>query len=117
MEKFQVADGTFVYALNAQGSNRIWAAVTPGVDNHYQRITVEECANIATIFAEAGNVYHETGKTPRDLLKEVNKLRADNSELLEALKLIANAENSGLDLAYCKGIASAAISKALGGAA
>ena len=36
-------------------------------------------------------------------------------ELLEALKLIANAENSALDLAYCKGIARAAIAKATGG--
>lgn len=35
-------------------------------------------------------------------------------ELMEALKLIANAENSALDLAYCKGIARAAIAKATG---
>ena len=35
-------------------------------------------------------------------------------DLLEALKLIANAENSALDLAYCKGIARAAIANALG---
>lgn len=33
-------------------------------------------------------------------------------EMFEALKLIANAENSALDLAYCKGIARAAITKA-----
>ena len=39
------------------------------------------------------------------------------NELLEALKLIANAENSALDLAYCKGIARAEIAKAAGGAA
>ena len=38
-------------------------------------------------------------------------------EMLEALKLIANAENSALDLAYCKGIARAAIAKATGGEA
>ena len=36
------------------------------------------------------------------------------NELLEALKLIANAENSALDLAYCKGIARAEIAKAAG---
>jgi hypothetical protein len=35
-------------------------------------------------------------------------------DLLEALKLIASAENSALDLAYCKGIARAAIAKATG---
>ena len=45
------------------------------------------------------------------------KLLAMGPELLEALKLIANAENSALDLAYCKGIARAAIAKATGGAA
>jgi hypothetical protein len=38
-----------------------------------------------------------------------NKAVALNQELLEALKLIASAENSALDLAYCKGIARAAI--------
>lgn len=42
------------------------------------------------------------------------RLIASATELLEALKLIANAENSGLDLAYCKGIARAAIAKATG---
>ena len=42
------------------------------------------------------------------------KLLAMGPELLEALKLIANAENSALDLAYCKGIARAAIAKAEG---
>ena len=45
------------------------------------------------------------------------KLLAMGPELLEALKLIANAENSALDLAYCKGIARAAITKATGGTA
>ena len=45
------------------------------------------------------------------------KLLAMGPELLDALKLIANAENSALDLAYCKGIARAAIAKAAGGAA
>ena len=44
-------------------------------------------------------------------------LLAMGPELLEALKLIASAENSALDLAYCKGIARAAITKATGGAA
>jgi hypothetical protein len=42
------------------------------------------------------------------------KLLAMGPELLEALKLIASAENSALDLAYCKGIARAAIAKATG---
>jgi hypothetical protein len=39
------------------------------------------------------------------------RLIAAAPELLEALKLIASAENSALDLAYCKGIARAAIAK------
>ena len=34
-------------------------------------------------------------------------------DLMKALKLIANSENSALDLAYCKGIARAAIANAL----
>ena len=48
---------------------------------------------------------------------EDSRLIAAAPELLEALKLIASAENSALDLAYCKGIARAAIAKATGGAA
>ena len=49
-------------------------------------------------------------------LRDANaRLIAAAPELLEALKLIANAENSALDLAYCKGIARAAIAKATGG--
>ena len=35
------------------------------------------------------------------------------ADLMKALKLIANSENSALDLAYCKGIARAAIANAL----
>lgn len=42
------------------------------------------------------------------------RLIASAPVMLKALKLIANAENSGLDLAYCKGIARAAIAKATG---
>ena len=42
------------------------------------------------------------------------RLIAAAPELLEALKLIANAENSALDLAYCKGIARATIAKVSG---
>jgi hypothetical protein len=42
---------------------------------------------------------------------ELRRLHALNGELLEALKLIASAENSALDLAYCKGIARAAIAE------
>jgi hypothetical protein len=45
---------------------------------------------------------------------ELRRLHAPNVELLEALKLIASAENSALDLAYCKGIARAAIARAEG---
>ena len=49
------------------------------------------------------------------LAADEQKQRADcYDDLLEALRLIATAENSALDLAYCKGIARAAISKATG---
>lgn len=51
------------------------------------------------------------------MLVEHQRTLEQRAELLEALKLIANAENSALDLAYCKGIARAAIAKATGGAA
>lgn len=44
--------------------------------------------------------------------KERDELRKVNQGLEDALRLIASAENSALDLAYCKGIARAAIAKA-----
>ena len=45
-----------------------------------------------------------------DCAASLNVVTAD---LIKALKLIANADNSALDLAYCKGIARAAIANAL----
>ena len=51
----------------------------------------------------------------KKLAADEQKQRADcYDDLLEALRLIATAENSALDLAYCKGLASAAIAKATG---
>ena len=69
-----------------------------------------------------GNGTHVSHCMPPDgankELRDANaRLIAAAPELLEALKLIASAENSALDLAYCKGIARAAITKATGGAA
>ena len=51
----------------------------------------------------------------KKIAADEQKQRADcYDDLLEALRLIATAENSALDLAYCKGIARAAIAKATG---
>ena len=51
----------------------------------------------------------------KKLAADEQKQRADcYDDLLEALRLIATAENSALDLAYCKGIARAAIARATG---
>ena len=51
----------------------------------------------------------------KKLAADEQKQRADcYDDLLEALRLIATAENSALDIAYCKGIARAAIAKATG---
>ena len=48
------------------------------------------------------------------VLDELRRLHAANKELLNAVRLIASAENSALDLAYCKGIARGAIARAEG---
>ena len=51
----------------------------------------------------------------KKLAADEQKQREDcYDDLLEALRLIATAENSALYLAYCKGIARAAIAKATG---
>jgi hypothetical protein len=53
----------------------------------------------------------EHWSTLAETAAELRRLHAVNQQLLEALKLIASAENSALDLAYCKGIARAAIAE------
>lgn len=46
------------------------------VTNHYTRIC-EYCSEAdAKLIAETGNIYHETGKTPRELAQECGRLRA-----------------------------------------
>ena len=51
----------------------------------------------------------------KKLAADEQKQRADcYDDLLEALRLIATAENSALDLAYCKWLARAAIARATG---
>ena len=90
-----------------------WTVTADGA-GWYIECSPERGHSVAYIRAEIGEEDPDTS----DDEKEANsRLIASAPELLEALKLIANAENSALDLAYCKGIARAAIAKAAGGAA
>ena len=90
-----------------------WTVTADGA-GWYIECSPERGHSVAYIRAEIGEEDPDTS----DDEKESNaRLIAAAPELLEALKLIANAENSALDLAYCKGIARAAIAKATGGAA
>ena len=90
-----------------------WTVTADGA-GWYIECSPERGHSVAYIRAEIGEEDPDTS----DDEKEANaRLIAASPMLLEALKLIANAENSALDLAYCKGIARAAITKATGGAA
>ena len=86
------------------------------------RIENLELSDWGTHTAEHHHGYRHTEYAKRtqsvlaEYREEVARLEILQSDMLEALKLIANAENSALDLAYCKGIARAAITKATGGA-
>ena len=73
----------------------------------YIECTPERGHSVAHITAD-----DEEQDTPDEEKAANARLIAAVPEMLEALKLIANAENSALDLAYCKGIARAAITKA-----
>ena len=89
-----------------------WTVTADGA-GWYIECSPERGHSVAYIRAEIGEEDPDTS----DDEKEANsRLIASAPELLEALKLIASAENSALDLAYCKGIARAAITKATGGA-
>ena len=90
-----------------------WTVTADGA-GWYIECSPERGHSVAYIRAEIGEEDPDTS----DDEKEANsRLIASAPELLEALKLIASAENSALDLAYCKGIARAAITKATGGEA
>ena len=52
----------------------------------------------------------EVSESALESLKAMaQKLQERNNHLLSAMSIIASAENSALDLAYCKGVARAAI--------
>lgn len=65
-----------------QFENRLFGQVQPG-----RNTGLSEANPFASLFAEAGNVFHETGLTPRQLVEQRDALAA-------AL--------AGLDEAYCR---------------
>ena len=81
--------------------------------HHPPTIKAKDAARSAKFRATLGA--ERDAAQAKKLAADEQKQRADcYDDLLEALRLIATAENSALDLAYCKGIARAAISKATG---
>jgi hypothetical protein len=72
------------------------------------RDKAEAAAELRRLHEEITQLRHAAAATNRCIAD----LAAQRDALLETLKLIAFAENSALDLAYCKGIARAAIKKA-----
>ncbi|MDH2234618.1 hypothetical protein N5K37_32430 [Delftia tsuruhatensis] len=85
-----LSEGNWTYTLQHAGwrrgeeqfENRLFAQVQPGRNS-----SLAEANSIASLFAEAGNVLHETGLTPRQLVEQRDALAA-------AL--------AGLDEAYCR---------------
>ncbi|CAM3930338.1 hypothetical protein [Delftia tsuruhatensis] len=84
------AEGNCFYTLQHAGwrrgeeqfENRLFGQVQPG-----RNTGLSEANPFASLFAEAGNVFHETGLTPRQLVEQRDALAA-------AL--------AGLDEAYCR---------------
>jgi len=87
-----LSEGNWTYTLQHAGwrrgeeqfENRLFAQVQPGRNSN-----LAEAQPIASLFAEAGNVFHETGLTPRQLVEQ-------RDALAEALKsVIENCEQHG----------------------
>lgn len=72
-----LSEGNWVYTLQHAGwrrgeeqfENRLVAQVHPGRSS-----SLSEATQIASIFAEAGTVHHETGLTPRQLVEQRDAL-------------------------------------------
>jgi hypothetical protein len=72
-----LSEGNWVYTLQHAGwrrgeeqfENRLVAQVHPGRSS-----SLSEATQIASLFAEAGTVHHETGFTPRQLLGQRDTL-------------------------------------------
>jgi hypothetical protein len=74
-----LSEGNWVYTLQHAGwrrgeeqfENRLVAQVHPGRSS-----SLSEATQIASLFAEAGTVHHETGLTPRQLVEQRDALAA-----------------------------------------
>ncbi|WP_250439377.1 hypothetical protein [Delftia tsuruhatensis] len=92
-----LSEGNWVYTLQHAGwrrgeeqfENRLVAQVHPGRSS-----SLSEATQIASIFAEAGTVHHETGLTPRQL---VDRMKALESAMRDACEMI---EADHVDAAY-----------------
>lgn len=91
------AEGNCFYTLQHAGwrrgeerfENRLFGHVQPGRNS-----SLAEANPIASLFAEAGNVLHETGLTPRQL---VDRMKAVESAMRDAREMI---EADHVDAAY-----------------
>ncbi|MGQ8875915.1 hypothetical protein ACUTR7_00275 [Delftia sp. NA_296.1] len=72
-----LSEGNWTYTLQHAGwrrgeeqfENRLFAQVQPGRNS-----SLAEANPIASLFAEAGNVFHETGLTPHQLVEQRDAL-------------------------------------------
>lgn len=97
-----------VIALVVAGEKSVHADPDPRPDARRLVACWNACDGIRTMDLEMDNVLFT------EALNERSALKARRDELLAALTLIRDAENSALDLAYCKGIARAAIANTKG---
>ena len=51
MSEIKIADGTFVYQINAEGSNKWFFGIQPGLDDNNNRTSDEELASVAAKMA------------------------------------------------------------------
>lgn len=92
-----------VIALVVAGEKSVHANPDPRPDARRLVACWNACDGISTETLELVPRFTEAG------IKTVQSVEAQRDKLLAALTLIRDAENSALDLSYCKGIARAAI--------
>ncbi|WP_212646416.1 hypothetical protein [Delftia sp. PE138] len=90
-----LSEGNWTYTLRHAGwrhgqeqfENRLFAQVQPGRNS-----SLAEANPIASLFAEAGNVFHETGLTPRQLVEQRDALAKALEDVAASLSWLAYGE-------------------------
>lgn len=96
-----VSDGSTIYILNSDGSNRISAQVQRGWETEWRgggtRTTNQEVRAVAALYADAHNTFNRTGKIPSQLAERLEEAERLLGHVLGVLKALPGNTVIGFD--------------------